>query len=964
MPVTEQVMIEFVPDTTGLDSTIETLHKLGQVDQETYDLFKKNNAQYAERVKSMETMNNLQTSLTDKTKQSEKGLDSLVKASKSLSDNLLNEGSLQLFDKLASQLEHNSDAMREFEEGALQGVLEELDRAGVSAEEFLARLQKLDGVTNTTTTAQKSLKAELKEIKLAMAQMKLAGQDNTAAYEELRVRAGEVTDAIGDVNEEIARSGSDTSGLDKLISTSSAVVGGFQAVQGAMALVGDDNEELQQSFVRLQAGMSLLQGLQAIGNELAREDSIIKKGLAIANTLTAATQRALGIATVETSLAFKILRGALIATGIGALVVAVGLLISNWDLIKAKFIEVRDKAMELYDKFALVRFIIWYTLGPLILLYQGLKKVAEVIGLVDDEPTQKLKQGLEDGAAASEALKKSLDGQAELLEAIGGKSQRVLEIRKDSLKAEEDMIRKKLELAVLNEEEEKIAELTNDLHKNKISQLKLEDEIMELQVKKMRDQGKSEKEILEFQKKRIQARIDELEVIIKQLEALKLMEGGGWDAMRDSFVTAGNLQIEALKNKMGVLQQDYEDKMEKSAKKTKEKVEKVKIKLPVELPDNTWKTSFEAWMADLKKRLPDLQINAELVIEQTTKNNNLFTDRSGLEAVLAENNLILQSEKLTASERRKIEQDSLLKKRAFYADQYHALQGSLKLHEITLDEYYTKEAERAKAAAEVEVEIENRKQQRIKELKKAFYQIGQQLADTMINNGKENNRAELDDKLATIAEEQEALEELYKNKQITEVEYQKQKRIIEKQETDAKRAAWQRDRELAMYEVGIKTVQAVITAFASSAPPASYILAAAAGAFGIAQEANLAAKKPPKFAKGTLNAPPGWKWVGEEGPELINTPGGEQIKTHADSVAFANLFNRMDSLADLSSIHVNDKGELVETNPEYRKLISTMESVKESIDNVTIQQTILDRRGYHSAVIEGNSTVYNLSERF
>jgi len=33
---------------------------------------------------------------------------------------------------------------------------------------------------------------------------------------------------------------------------------------------------------------------------------------------------------------------------------------------------------------------------------------------------------------------------------------------------------------------------------------------------------------------------------------------------------------------------------------------------------------------------------------------------------------------------------------------------------------------------------------------------------------------------------------LYKNKQITEVEYQKQKKIIERQEADAKRAAWQR----------------------------------------------------------------------------------------------------------------------------------------------------------------------------
>ena len=31
------------------------------------------------------------------------------------------------------------------------------------------------------------------------------------------------------------------------------------------------------------------------------------------------------------------------------------------------------------------------------------------------------------------------------------------------------------------------------------------------------------------------------------------------------------------------------------------------------------------------------------------------------------------------------------------------------------------------------------------------------------------------------------------------------------------------------------------------------------------------------FASGTQNAPPGWAWVGEEGPELMRLHGGEQI---------------------------------------------------------------------------------------
>ena len=33
----------------------------------------------------------------------------------------------------------------------------------------------------------------------------------------------------------------------------------------------------------------------------------------------------------------------------------------------------------------------------------------------------------------------------------------------------------------------------------------------------------------------------------------------------------------------------------------------------------------------------------------------------------------------------------------------------------------------------------------------------------------------------------------------------------------------------------------------------------------------------PAFADGTSNAPPGWAWVGEEGPELIHMRGGETV---------------------------------------------------------------------------------------
>lgn len=41
------------------------------------------------------------------------------------------------------------------------------------------------------------------------------------------------------------------------------------------------------------------------------------------------------------------------------------------------------------------------------------------------------------------------------------------------------------------------------------------------------------------------------------------------------------------------------------------------------------------------------------------------------------------------------------------------------------------------------------------------------------------------------------------------------------------------------------------------------------------------------FAKGTPSAPPGWAWVGEEGPELVRFRGGEQVMPTGESYAMA-----------------------------------------------------------------------------
>jgi hypothetical protein len=97
-----------------------------------------------------------------------------------------------------------------------------------------------------------------------------------------------------------------------LTTAASTAAGGIAAVQGAMALFGGESEEVEKALLKVQGAMALSQGLSQLKD--------------------------IGKVTGELKTSFKALtlgangfKKALIATGIGALVVAVGLLVTYWE---------------------------------------------------------------------------------------------------------------------------------------------------------------------------------------------------------------------------------------------------------------------------------------------------------------------------------------------------------------------------------------------------------------------------------------------------------------------------------------------------------------------------------------------------------------------------------------------------------------------------------------------------------
>lgn len=172
----------------------------------------------------------------------------------------------------------------------------------------------------------KSLKTELKELKTLLA----SGTLDENQFSKLAARAGELQDKIGDVNQQVKNLASDGKALDGFVGLTEGIVGGFTAVQGITALVGDENEDLNKTLVKIQASMAVLNGLQAINNTLQKQSSAVLLLTNIQTKALAIGQQFLTATTLKSVAATYLLRAALIATGIGAIVVLIMSVVSAY----------------------------------------------------------------------------------------------------------------------------------------------------------------------------------------------------------------------------------------------------------------------------------------------------------------------------------------------------------------------------------------------------------------------------------------------------------------------------------------------------------------------------------------------------------------------------------------------------------------------------------------------------------
>lgn len=208
-----------------------------------------------------------------------------------------------------------------------------------------------------------SLRQQIKELRKEMESCAVGTDEYTAALQKL----ANVTHDYKDQQEEIRNSAGDLGTVfDNLQSVSSNVAAGFSAVNAVTTLFGANSENLQKVMVKLQAGMALVQGLkgmEGMGKNIKHLITSVKAMITSTKTQTAAnkalatSEGAVTTATKATSTAMKGLKKAIIATGIGALIVLVGELAAHFeDLVnllkfnKKETVDYGEKLDELTEK--------------------------------------------------------------------------------------------------------------------------------------------------------------------------------------------------------------------------------------------------------------------------------------------------------------------------------------------------------------------------------------------------------------------------------------------------------------------------------------------------------------------------------------------------------------------------------------------------------------------------------------
>lgn len=115
---------------------------------------------------------------------------------------------------------------------------------------------------NLLEKASASMRTELRKVNDQLRELAMQGDTSSETFLLLADRAAKMTDTMGDTQAFINILASDTKNLDTALGVGAGLTGAFNAATSAAALLGGESEALNEAFLKVQAAMSIINGLQ------------------------------------------------------------------------------------------------------------------------------------------------------------------------------------------------------------------------------------------------------------------------------------------------------------------------------------------------------------------------------------------------------------------------------------------------------------------------------------------------------------------------------------------------------------------------------------------------------------------------------------------------------------------------------------------------------------------------------
>ncbi|MEJ7737432.1 MAG: hypothetical protein WKF97_08400 [Chitinophagaceae bacterium] len=854
----ENIIINFTANPDGLQPGIDGLEQLTFADKQVEAQFKKTAAEIAKH----------DNVLSQGVKIVKKDVEGLAFAFGNLSKSAAGGISSKALDDLRKNLKGTGDEFKQLNlvldvaKKKLQDLKpnsaewKQLNTLVGEGEQVLRKFGDQEVVTAGKT---KRLSAELREMKDQIAR-RVASGESGADIDALIQKAGQLDDALKDVNAQITRTGSDTRTIEGTVQIIGTAVQATAGLAAAQEFLGDENEEFNKVLAKMNALLVISNSVQAIQTALQKEsaatllvENALKRISALNTTLQAGAESSYTVVRYGAIAAQKALNAVMALSPSTWLLVAIGalagvvLLFSNRtdDATEAQRklndeMEAGIAFNEEYNKFIQRRNDIELERLKL----QGAsekqlreKKLSDVQAelAIEQQREEKLRAVYTKAIADRDEFNKQLEttDKKRLAGALAGGSdinKAQLEEASRTIKIYEGIYAKREELkdkvALLdlqnkNADKEDLEKSNDDLEaaaeKSKAAREKRLADQKAFAEKERKAIAEISKLSLEDQVKREQEIVNNDGNVNSRLNALsRLSEVKKRILFEEQRFELGNTELTGKQRELIAAQ--YLSRLNDLERETA----KERVNIINENGQRIIQADKEA--ADKRKAAKDQQ-DKELFDEITSKSGGRIGE---LEIELRSNDLILSSAKTNFAEKLRLRMENAEALAAIARQENIEATRLFGSHLISYQEFLNRMAKAKDDADKAEMEKEMTKEEKRAAIRERSEQILNGLVQIGINLN--NKRFE---------EELRHNQELFDKKFITEAEYNSKIRQVKRQQA-------QQDRQKAIFDILIATAKNIVEVFPN------VLLMGLAGALGLTQTGAVLSAELPKYKRGKI----------------------------------------------------------------------------------------------------------------